>query len=88
MNTTSFLSDMLQSIAERGRRFSCRSVSAPNGDVNPVGTMEALCDTLLSSRGEASGMALAKNILDRWQGFDQDKPPADLHVGAALSFRP
>ncbi|MDX0344482.1 MCD, Malonyl-CoA decarboxylase MCD [Sinorhizobium meliloti] len=72
MNTTSFFSDMLQSIAERGRRFLSLG-PARNGDVNPVGTMEALCDTLLSSRGEASGMALAKNILDRWQGFDQDK---------------
>ncbi len=63
---------MLPEHCERGRRFLSLG-PARNGDVNPVGTMEALCDTLLSSRGEASGMGVAKNILDRWQGFDQDK---------------
>ncbi|HLP70790.1 MAG TPA: malonyl-CoA decarboxylase [Rhizobium sp.] len=72
MNTTSFFSDMLQSITDRGRRLlSLRPVQ--DGDGDAVGTMEELCETLLSSRGEASGMALAKNILDRWEAFDQQR---------------
>lgn len=72
MRTTSFFSDMLQSITDRGRRFLSLG-PARDGEVDAVVTMEALCETLLSSQGEASGMALAKNILDRWQGLDPDK---------------
>ncbi|NKN39506.1 malonyl-CoA decarboxylase [Agrobacterium sp. a22-2] len=68
MNTTTFLADMLQTIAESGRRFLSLAPREDNGDA--LQGMEALCETLLSSRGEASGMALAKTILDRWQSFD------------------
>ncbi|WP_455274466.1 malonyl-CoA decarboxylase [Rhizobium herbae] len=71
MNTTTFFSDMLQTISERGRRFLSL---APRDDArDPVDTTEMLCETLLSSRGEASGMALAKDILDRWQHFNTDR---------------
>lgn len=70
MSTTSFFSDMLQSIADRGRRFLSLGPTQ-EGEADAVGTMEELCETLLSSRGEASGMALAKDILDRWQAFDR-----------------
>ncbi|RCW22661.1 malonyl-CoA decarboxylase [Ciceribacter lividus] len=72
MNTTSFFSDMLQSITDRGRRFLSLG-AAQDDEADAIGTTEELCETLLSSRGEASGMALAKNILDRWQGFDQQR---------------
>lgn len=68
MNTTSFFGDMLQTITERGRRFL--SLGPRDEGSDPLGNIEALCETLLSSRGEASGMALAKDILDRWQRFD------------------
>ena len=68
MNTTSFFGDMLQTITDRGRRFLSFGPREDEGD--PLGHIEALCETLLSSRGEASGMALAKDILDRWQRFD------------------
>lgn len=68
MNTTSFFGDMLQTITERGRRFLSLGPRDEGGD--PLSHIEALCETLLSSRGEASGMALAKDILDRWQRFD------------------
>lgn len=71
MNTSSFLADMLQTIAERGRRFL--SFSQREDPHDPVGTVGAHCETLLSSRGEASGMALATDILGRWQGFDPDQ---------------
>lgn len=70
MNTTSFFGDMLQTITERGRRFLSFGPREENG--NALQGMEGLCETLLSSRGEASGMALAKDILDRWQRFDAD----------------
>lgn len=72
MRTTSFFSDMLQGITDRGRRFLSLGPTR-DGEIDAVDTMEALCETLLSSQGEASGMALAKNILDRWQGFDPEK---------------
>jgi malonyl-CoA decarboxylase len=71
MSTTSFFSDMLQTITDRGRRFL--SFGPRDNEVDALGSMEALCETLLSSRGEASGMALAKNILDRWQSIDPEK---------------
>jgi malonyl-CoA decarboxylase len=67
MNGGSFLGDMLQTIAERGRRFLSFSAKAEPGE----GGVEAICRTLISSHGEASGMALAKNVLDRWRGFDE-----------------
>jgi malonyl-CoA decarboxylase len=68
MNTTSFFGDMLQSITERGRRFL--SLGPRDEGTDPLRHMESLCETLLSSRGEASGMALAEEILGRWQQFD------------------
>ncbi|OJF99226.1 malonyl-CoA decarboxylase [Pararhizobium antarcticum] len=70
MNTTSFFGEMLQTITERGRRFL--SLGPREEGADPLGHMEGLCETLLSSRGEASGMALAKDILDRWQRLDAD----------------
>ena len=68
MNTTSFFGDMLQSITERGRRFL--SLGPRDEGTDPLRHMENLCETLLSSRGEASGMALAEEILGRWQQLD------------------
>ena len=65
--------DMLQAIADRGRRFLSL---APRDDENPVTGTTSLCETLLSSRGEASGMALAQSILRGWQGFSQEEQHA------------
>lgn len=69
MSRSSFLGDMLQSMTERGRQFlpfNLRDQSAGRKD------MEAMCNTLLSSTGEASGMAIAKNIMDRWAAMDDE----------------
>lgn len=71
MNTTSFFGDMLQTIAERGRKLLSTSARTDSGD--PVGTMETLCEALLSSRGEASGMALANEILSEWRRLDAER---------------
>ena len=69
MSTTSFFGDMLQTIAERGRRFL--AIDEKANAAGSVAGMEALCETLLSSRGEASGMALARDVLDRWRRLDE-----------------
>ncbi|WP_157015611.1 malonyl-CoA decarboxylase [Mesorhizobium xinjiangense] len=69
MNGTTFFSDMLQAITERGRRVL--SLGPRGGAGANMEAIEKACESLLSSRGEASGMALAKDILDRWQHFDQ-----------------
>jgi malonyl-CoA decarboxylase len=78
MNTTSFFGDMLQAITDRGRRLL--SFGPRNEDENPLGTMEMLCETLLSSRGEASGMALATDILSAWQKLDSAQQKAFMQL--------
>ncbi|MGA0533772.1 malonyl-CoA decarboxylase [Hansschlegelia sp. KR7-227] len=72
MSETSFFSDMLQSIADQGRRLLALGPreGAATLQLQDRGGVEKLCETLLSSRGEASGIAIAKAILDRWDGFD------------------
>jgi malonyl-CoA decarboxylase len=70
MNSVSFFNDMLQAIAERGRRLL--QINPREGDpADSLRSIESACETLLSSRGEASGMALAKMILDRWERLDE-----------------
>lgn len=65
----SFFSDMVQSITDRGRRLLSAAMSSePARDAT---TIEALCNMLLSTRGEASGMALAAEILERWSELDE-----------------
>jgi malonyl-CoA decarboxylase len=71
MDTSSFLADMFQTIAERGRRFL--SLDQREDPSQPIENIAARCETLLSSRGEASGMALAKDILDRWRGLNESE---------------
>ena len=57
----SFFSDMLQSIADRSRALIRRERREPPRD-RLDGLIE-LCEALLSGRGEASGVALANEIL-------------------------
>jgi len=57
--STSFFSDMLQSIADRSRALIQRREPARE---RSEGLVE-LCEALLSGRGEASGVALANEIL-------------------------
>ena len=60
---TSFLQELLGSIAERGRALVERQ---PGGAARLPDTLEGLARALLSGRGEASGVALAKRVLDRY----------------------
>src|ERR1700756_1762557 len=70
---TSFFSDMLQSIADRGRALIHRR--EPSRE-RSAGLVE-LCEALLSGRGEASGVALASDILGRHE---------DLTIGPRIAF--
>ncbi|MDB5559808.1 MAG: Malonyl-CoA decarboxylase [Enterovirga sp.] len=68
--STSFFQDMLGEIAERGRSLLERSAVVPA--ISRVGwrnaarsqTIAELSHALLSGRGEASGVAIAKQVLD------------------------
>jgi malonyl-CoA decarboxylase len=76
---SSFFGDLLQSIADRGRALVTIGRSGGRG-----GDILALCDALLSSRGEASGVALAREILDRYDALD---PPGKLALLRAFVAR-
>ena len=69
MPEASFFTDMLQSITDHGRQLlfsgSRNTRAAAKAD------LQTLCEMLLSSRGEASGIALAAEILDRWGALDR-----------------
>ena len=72
---TSFFGELLQSISDRGRALLDRSrrVDAATHSESLV----ELCEDLLSGRGEASGTALAREILGRY---------TELTVGPRIAF--
>jgi malonyl-CoA decarboxylase len=70
---TSFFSDLLQSIADRSRSLMLRREPAQG---RSDGIVE-LCEALLTGRGEASGVALANEILDDY---------AELTTGPRIAF--
>ena len=80
---TAFFSDLLTSITERGRNLLGRK----DPEVDPLrraaGVIE-LCEAVLSGRGEASGVALAREVLDSYAQLD---PPARLTFFEALAER-
>src|ERR1700754_3430260 len=61
---SSFFGDMLQTIAERGRALMARDRRPPSEQLSA--NLVDLCEQLLSGRGEASGVALASEILARY----------------------
>jgi len=63
-----FFSDLLASISERGRTLLRRA--APSDDGQDPSDLIELCDALLSGRGEASGTAMAREVLDRYHQLD------------------
>src|SRR4051812_8851997 len=66
--SNAFFSDLLSSISERGRTLLRRAGSA-DGKQDTSGLIE-LCEALLSGRGEASGTAMAREVLDRYRHLD------------------
>src|SRR5215472_7120986 len=74
VNTT-FFSEMLQSIADRSRALIKREGREPAHE-RSAGLID-LCEDLLSGRGEASGVALAQEILARY---------AEMTTGPRIAF--
>lgn len=69
--TSAFFSDLLTSIAERTRLLLRRR----EWSVDPnqcAASLIDLCEALVSGRGEASGMAMAREILERYETLDTD----------------
>ncbi|MBY5559067.1 malonyl-CoA decarboxylase [Rhizobium leguminosarum] len=78
MSEASFFTDMLQSITDRGRQLLFSGSRATQ--VAAKADLQTLCEMLLSSRGEASGMALAAEILDRWGALESEGAQAFLDM--------
>jgi malonyl-CoA decarboxylase len=63
--SNAFFSDLLTSISERGRTLLRRV--GPAEETPDAADLIELCEALLSGRGEASGTALAREVLDRYR---------------------
>jgi malonyl-CoA decarboxylase len=74
---TSFFGELLQTIAERGRSLIERRRQRPGTDARRSDSLVDLCEDLLSGRGEASGVALAREILSSY---------AELTIGPRIAF--
>ncbi|GJE59813.1 malonyl-CoA decarboxylase [Methylobacterium trifolii] len=68
MAAISFFGDLLQTISDRGRDLIGIGRGDLAGRANAAELVK-LCDDLISRRGEASGVALARLILDRYASF-------------------
>jgi malonyl-CoA decarboxylase len=74
---SSFFGDLLQSISDRGRALlDLRLSGRLDAGARSEGLVE-LCEELLSGRGEASGVALARDILTHY---------AELTTGPRIAF--
>ena len=84
---TSFFGEMLQSIAERGRALLDRRRNRREVMVARSEDLAELCEDLLSGRGEASGVALAREILTRYATLTTG-PRIALFEALATRFGP
>ena len=72
---TSFFGELMQTISERGRALLARN---RRGEASARSeSLVELCEDLLSGRGEASGVALAREILGHYSG---------LTIGPRIAF--
>ena len=69
MSSNAFFSDLLASISERSRTL-LRRAGSPEAKQDASSLIE-LCEALLSGRGEASGTAMAREVLDRYHDLDE-----------------
>ena len=67
--SNAFFADLLTSISERGRSLLRRAGSSDARE--DAADLIELCEALLSSRGEASGTAMAREVLDRYRHLDE-----------------
>jgi malonyl-CoA decarboxylase len=63
-----YFSDLLATISERGRTLLRRA--GPSDARQDAGGLAELCKALLSGRGEASGTAMAREVLDHYGDLD------------------
>jgi malonyl-CoA decarboxylase len=68
MSSNAFFSDLLASISERGRTLLRRG--GTSDAKQDASDLIELCEALLSGRGEASGTAMAREVLDRYRHLD------------------
>ena len=74
---TSFFGEMLQTISERGRALMDLARDRRGDAAARSASLVDLCDDLLSGRGEASGVALAREIFARY---------GELTTGPRIAF--
>jgi len=74
---SSFFSELLQTIADRGRALVDRRWTRYDTPAQRSESLIELCEQLLSGRGEASGVALAREVLERY---------GKLTVGPRIAF--
>jgi len=83
----SFFGELLQSISDRGRALLDRARERrPDASEHPESIID-LCEHLLSGRGEASGVALARDILHRYTEM-KSGPRAAFFETLATRFGP
>ncbi|HZD91442.1 MAG TPA: malonyl-CoA decarboxylase N-terminal domain-containing protein, partial [Pseudolabrys sp.] len=73
----SFFGELLQTISDRGRALIDRARERRGVDSTRSESLVELAEHLLSGRGEASGAALAREILSRY---------AELKTGPRIAF--
>ena len=83
-----FLADLIATITDRGRDLLGLRLSAR--EEAPAGGAEALvglCDTLLGGKGEASGTAMATQVIEAYETLSPDQRPA-FFAALAEKFGP
>lgn len=78
-----FLQELLSSVAEQGRALLPRSLFGAGAEED----IEALARALISGRGEASGVAIARELLDRYAPLSDDDKKKFFHF-LATELRP
>ncbi len=68
MRNTALLNDLLSRVSEVGRSIVFSAREKP--DV-PEPSLAQLCEVLLSGRGEATGLALGRELFDRFESLDR-----------------
>jgi malonyl-CoA decarboxylase len=68
VRNNAFFFDLLASISERGRTLLRRGGTSDTRQ--DASDLIELCDAVLSGRGEASGTAMAREVLDRYHDLD------------------
>jgi malonyl-CoA decarboxylase len=84
---TSFFGELLQTISERGRALLDRAGARRDTAEARSETLVEMCEELLSRRGEAAGVALARDILTRYSELTTG-PRIALFEALAARFGP